>query len=134
MTDGVRGIGSITIPQVNERSNAKIDELTNNVQGLKKSLAGGKDTDHDAKKVKDAAQQFEGLLLHQMFQSMWQSVSSQEGSEQKGIFGGGREEEYYRDMFNEALADSVSKGQGIGIKEVIMRDLNKSIKKESQDQ
>ena len=63
-----------------------------------------------------AAQQFEALLVQEMMKSMWASVPSQ------GLLSGSREESYYRDMLSEALADDISKGQGIGIKQVVMRE------------
>lgn len=69
--------------------------------------------------AKEAATQFEALLLKQMFQSMWASVPND------GLLSGGREEEYFRDMLNEALAQSVSKGQGIGIRDVVLREMTK---------
>jgi len=70
-------------------------------------------------RVKQAAADFEGMLLQQMFQSMWQSVPQSE------LTGGGKEGEYFRDMFIEGLAKDVSKGQGIGIKEIIEKELEK---------
>ena len=69
--------------------------------------------------AEQAAKQFEALLLEQMFKSMWANIPTD------GMFSGGREEEYFRDMLNEALAESVSKGQGIGIKDIVLREINK---------
>lgn len=71
----------------------------------------------ELKKSKEAARQFEALLLHQMFNSMSANVPKD------SLMGGGREDEFARDMYNQALAESISKGQGIGIKEVLERDL-----------
>lgn len=76
----------------------------------------------ELKKVTGAAEQFESLLLHQMFSSMWQGLGKD------NLFGDGREMEYFRDFYNKALADSVSSGQGIGIKEVIVREMTKKDK------
>lgn len=70
-------------------------------------------------KIKDAAQQFEALLVQQMMQAMWKTVP------QEGILSGSREEEYFRDMLNQALAESISKGQGIGVREVIEREMGR---------
>lgn len=64
-----------------------------------------------------AAQQFESLLIKQMIESMWSTVP------QKGLLSGSNEEAMYRDMLNEALANSISEGRGLGIKDVIMKDL-----------
>jgi Rod binding domain-containing protein len=74
----------------------------------------------DTERSRQAAMQFEALLLHQMFAQMWKSVPKSE------LLGGGREDEYYRDMLNEALADSVAKGNGIGIRDVVFKELSKS--------
>ncbi|MCO6431188.1 MAG: rod-binding protein [Deltaproteobacteria bacterium] len=75
---------------------------------------------HDSpEKIEEAATQFEGLLLQQMFRSMWSTVP------REGLFGNGREEEFYRDMLNQALAESVAENQSIGIKEVMAKDIAK---------
>lgn len=73
-------------------------------------------------RIKEAAGQFEALLLNQMFQAMWKTVPS------AGLLSGSNEEECYREMLNEAMADSIASGQGIGIKEVIVRDMERLAK------
>lgn len=111
------------------------DAAFQGVQSLQKSrLDSLKDTmsrvssqaaeSEDASKAKEAelekaATDFEALLLGQMLKSMWQSVES------SGLLSGSREESMYRDMMNDEMAKSISEGQGIGIKEVIIRDLKK---------
>ncbi len=64
-----------------------------------------------------AGQEFEALLINQMMKSMWSAIPN------NGMLSGSREEEYYRDMLNEAIAKDVSEGQGIGIKQVILKEL-----------
>jgi Rod binding domain-containing protein len=54
---------------------------------------------------------------------MWSTVPK------GGIVSGSNEESLYRDMFNEALSNSISEGRGIGIKDVILKDFNKINKK-----
>lgn len=71
-----------------------------------------------------AAQQFEALLLKQMIDSMWSTVPKD------GLLSGSSEESMYRDMLNEALATSIAEGRGVGVKEVILRDINKLSKKQ----
>jgi Rod binding domain-containing protein len=73
----------------------------------------------DTKKVDEAARNFEALLLHQMLKSMWESVPA------GGLFGDSNEAQMYRDMFNEALADSISEGQGIGVRDMVAKDLKR---------
>jgi Rod binding domain-containing protein len=50
---------------------------------------------------------------------MWSTVP------QEGLLSGSHEEGLYRDMLNEALANSISEGRGIGIKDVILKDIKK---------
>jgi flagellar protein FlgJ len=71
----------------------------------------------------EVARQFEGLLLKQMIDSMWRTVPKE------GLLSGSQEEDMYRDMLNEALAESISQGKGIGVKDVIFKDINKVSKK-----
>jgi flagellar protein FlgJ len=75
------------------------------------------------KQPEEAAKQFEALLVKQMLDSMWSTVPK------GGIVSGSNEESLYRDMFNEALSNSISEGKGIGIKDVILKDFNKINKK-----
>lgn len=67
--------------------------------------------------MEKAAAQFEGLMMQQLMKSMWQTVPKD------GLLSGSKEEEYYRDMLNENLADDIAKNQSVGIKDVIMREL-----------
>lgn len=64
-----------------------------------------------------AAEQFEALLVHEMLKSMWNTVPKGE------LISGSSEEQTYRDMLNEALSSSIAEGRGIGIKEVILKDI-----------
>ena len=96
------------------RSSTSIKDNINSELG-QQSKTGSSDA-----KIDEAATQFEALLLHQMFQSMWSTVQGE------GILSGSKEEEYFRDMFTQGLADTVAKGQGIGIKEVIAKEMYKS--------
>ena len=49
---------------------------------------------------------------------MWATVP------QGQLLSGSHEETMYRDMLNEAVADSIAQGKGIGVKDVILKDLN----------
>jgi len=64
---------------------------------------------------------FEALLLHNMLKEMWGSTSSggilEENSNEMNIF---------RDMFNQAIAEEVVKGEGIGVKKFLKKELSKS--------
>jgi flagellar protein FlgJ len=71
----------------------------------------------------EVARQFESLLVKQMIDSMWSTVPK------GGLLSGSNEEGMYRDMLNEALSKSISEGRGIGVKDVILSDINKLDKK-----
>jgi Rod binding domain-containing protein len=72
---------------------------------------------HDIDKV---SSQFEALLVKQMLGAMWRSVP------QGGLLSGSHEEEIYRDMFNDTVAESIAEKQSMGIKAVIKRELTKA--------
>ncbi len=78
---------------------------------------------HSEAEIEKAAAQFEALLLHQMMNEMWKAVPN------NGLLSGSREEALYRDMLNQAVADSISTGQSIGIKNVVMKELKAAEKK-----
>lgn len=88
------------------------------------SLNSSKFANLQTKEAEKASEDFEALLLQQMFASMWKST---------GLFGekAGREEELFRDMLNEAVAKDVSKSKGIGIKDEVFQELSKRIDKKS---
>ena len=67
--------------------------------------------------IDKAAEDFEALLLQQMFSSMWSSVP--EG----GVLGGGNESGFYRDMLNQELAKEVAHSQSIGLKKAFADDM-----------
>ena len=81
---------------------------------------------HTDAEIQKAATQFEALLLHQMIGEMWKSVPNE------GLLSGSREETMYRDMLNQALADNISSGQGIGIKNVVMKELKRTEEKQKK--
>lgn len=107
------GAGNLDIAAGSARGAAAVDRA----KALEKN-----GTSSDAE-VEKAAGGFEALLLHQMMQSMWETV------EFTGMFGeDSNQGEIYRDMFNQALSDSVAEGKGIGVKEFIRNELLKDSK------
>lgn len=68
--------------------------------------------------VEKAAGGFEALLLHQMLKAMWATV------DKSGLLGDDSHQgEIYRDMFNQAIADSVAEGRGMGVKQFLKKEL-----------
>lgn len=72
------------------------------------------------KDIEKAAAGFEALLLHEMLKSMWETV------EPSGLMGEETNQaQIYRGMFNQAIADNAAKGKGIGVKDIVKRELTK---------
>ena len=70
--------------------------------------------------VEKAAAGFEALMLQELMQSMWSTV------DEVGLLGeNSNQGKIYRDMFHQAIADSVAEGPGIGIKKMLMQELLK---------
>ena len=72
------------------------------------------------KEIEKASKGFEALLLHQMLKSMWATV------ETTGMLGeDSNQAQIYRYMLNQALADSMSEGRGVGVKDFLKKELSK---------
>lgn len=70
------------------------------------------------KKIKDAAQQFEGVFLTNMFEEMFAGVQEQEGP-----LGAGEAQSAWRSMLVEEYANTVARNGGIGVAEHVQREL-----------
>lgn len=106
-------LGRMAQPVLNPLERAS--PATNEAEGLNPLPKG--------KTAEEAATQFEGLMIQEMLKSMWRSVPKGE------LLSGSSEEDMYRDMLNEAVATSVSEGRGIGVRDVILKDIEKLEKK-----
>lgn len=72
------------------------------------------------KEIKKASAGFESLLVNEMLKSMWSTVQT------TNLMGeDSNEAQIYRGMLNQGIADTVSKGQGIGIKEYLKKELTR---------
>ncbi|MDR2337320.1 MAG: rod-binding protein [Deltaproteobacteria bacterium] len=100
---------------------AKSSDLTLVNNSLEKVKNLSKQEVNNEKKIKEATNGFEALLLQEMFKSLWSTV------ETKGWMGEteSNEAKIYRDMLNQALADSIASGKGIGIKDVVKKEFSK---------
>lgn len=98
---------------------ARLKEAQRQADEIKSSRAEGAEklSPAEVKKMESAAAQFEGILLQQLFKTMWSTVP------QNGMLSNSKEEKFYRDMLNEFLADEVSSTQSIGVKDVVLREL-----------
>ncbi len=68
-------------------------------------------------KAREAADEFEAMFLTQVLNSMTS------GLEIDGLFGGGPAEGIYRSMLNDEYAKSVSRQGGVGIADVVYKEM-----------
>ena len=124
-TKGISGLGNTNMAllslaksqlQDGQMRSLQNEGISINANASGSGKVGAAETKEDVEK---AATQFESLLIKQMLNAMWETVPKD------GMFSGGKEEEFYRDMFNEGLADNIANNQSIGIKEVIAKDISK---------
>lgn len=72
------------------------------------------------KEINKAAKDFEALLLHQMMKSMFETV------DRTGFLGNdSNQADIMRDMFTQSISDEVAKGRGIGVADVVKREILK---------
>ncbi len=84
--------------------------------GLKKSSQAA-DTLKE-KKLRRACGDFEALILKQMISSMRDSIP------QSGLLGGGYADKMYQSMRDDQLSREMAGGQGMGLGEVLYRQLS----------
>lgn len=120
--DAIGNVGNIGLHSYEQAKFEKASKSVSRINGAVKAAEKEQGKELSVKKqeeIREAATQFEALLLQQMLKSMWATVPSE------GVLGGSREEEYYRDMLNEGLAESLAERQSIGIRDIIIKDLNR---------
>lgn len=113
------GIGAFNLAELNAGRARPDRTLAQERHGTVKGLGAAA----TPAEIERAATDFEALLLQQMLQSMWNTVP------QSGMLTGSREESLYRDMLNEQIAQSMASGRGLGIKDMIAREMEKTEKK-----
>lgn len=73
--------------------------------------------------LKKVSQDFEALFLKKLFDEMDKTVDRK-----NSLFDGGNAEEIFRGMLNDERAKSISKSGGIGLGELIYKQLSSEIK------
>ena len=63
------------------------------------------------------AQQFERMFIAEMLQPMFSGI------ETDGPFGGGQGEDVFRPMLLDQYADAVARGGGVGIADVVLKEI-----------
>ena len=98
-----------------------------NLEELNKLKQAGRDDDPRA--LKAVADQFESLFLNMLMKNMRQA---NEAISEGGLFDSS-ESKFYQEMMDQQLAMSMSSGKGIGLSEVLVRQLGPSTDKPKVD-
>ncbi len=72
---------------------------------------------HDLKRLREVSEDFEALLMNQMFKSMRQSVNKTE------LIDGGMAEDIFEDMLYDEYSKSFAKSRKLGISEMIFNQM-----------
>jgi Rod binding domain-containing protein len=67
--------------------------------------------------IRGAAQQFEALLLTQLMSTMRRTIP-------QGMMGSGYDSQVFTSMFDQAMSDQMSRGGGVGLADIIARQLD----------
>lgn len=78
------------------------------------------------KKLRKACSDFEAIMLKQMLSAMRQSIPKD------GLTDGGYAGEIYQSMADEEMAKSMAKGKGMGLGEMLYRQVSGQIQKRPQ--
>lgn len=81
----------------------------------------------DEKKLKKACGDLESIFVNMMFKQMRNTVQKSD------MFDGGYAEEMYEDMLFDKYAEDISKNKGMGLGDMLYRQLSKSMKKEGEE-
>ena len=81
----------------------------------------------DEKKLKQACNDLEAIFVNMMFKQMRNSV------QKSGMFDGGFAEDMYEDMLFDKYSEEVSKSNGIGLGDMLYKQLSKAMKVESEE-
>ena len=81
----------------------------------------------DDKKLKKACSDLESVFINMMFKQMRSTV------QKSGLFDGGYAEEMYEDMLYDKYSEEASKNNGIGLADILYRQLSKNLNKEGEE-
>jgi flagellar protein FlgJ len=114
--------GNININEYSSVKN-KADEAKQGAfeKELDKALA-----EKDEKKLRKVCSDLESVFINMMFKQMRSTIQKSD------LMGGGMAQEMYEDMLYESYAEEIAKGKGIGIGDLLYKQLAKSINRESE--
>lgn len=118
----VNGLGSITPPVSNSAQTTNINKSVDEAESFKKALEKAKNSNDD-EALKKVCQEFESIFVNMMFKTMNEASGFDEGEDAliEKSYGRG----IFEDMKDEELAKKIAKGGGIGIGDMMYKQLKK---------
>lgn len=104
--------------EITEKSVAKnTDKHLSDFEKILEKAVGEK----DEKKLKEACKDFESVFVNMMFSQMKKTV------QKTNLFGESYAESMYDDMLVEKYSEEMSKGKGIGLADIMYKQLSKGM-------
>lgn len=103
---------------------ARLDRVRRDLQPGSKADAGGNPADrpdNDLSGLRQVAKQFESIFYGQLIRSMRETVP------ENGFWGSGGGTKIYRQMHDQAMADGLAESGGLGIANLIVRQLEHAV-------
>jgi len=114
--------GNNIVDYNNAKSKAQEAEQGTFERTLEKALE-----EKDEKKLREVCSGLEAIFINMMFTQMRNTV------QKSGLMDSGSAQEMYEDMLYEKHSEEISKGKGIGIGDMLYKQLSKNMKKESEE-
>ncbi|MFZ5353341.1 MAG: rod-binding protein [Bacillota bacterium] len=122
MINNINNINSKNINAANQVSNANAKAAEAEVSDFEKILEKAVE-EKDEKKLKEACRNFEAIFINMMFKQMKKTV------EKANLYGESYAEETFDDMLIDKYSEEISRNNGIGLGDIMYKQLIKSIKK-----
>ncbi len=117
----INNVGGITAPAANSSQTTNINKEVNQAAAFEKALEKAKSSNDD-QALKKVCEDFESIFVNMMFKSMRQaSQFEEEDALVEKSFGRG----IFEEMRDDELSKKVAEGGGIGIADVMYRQLKK---------
>lgn len=95
-------------------------------QGEFEEMLKAAQNEKDEKKLLEQCKQLEAVFVNMMFKQMQSTVDKSK------LIDGGFGEEVYNDMLTEKYSEEATKGKGIGLAQVMFKQLSKNITNKSE--
>lgn len=129
MENNLELIGMTSLPPQSNALSFQSDAQAMKLQDLQRQYLHPQNTDQ--RKLKKAAQEFEGIFVQQMLDAMDKTIQREDS-----FLSGGSAEQYFRSMLNEEIAKSMTTkagGSGFGLAETIYKQMAKNADQKTED-